>query len=197
MVRLSRETQKPCCIELGGGNIALAVGGQYRDLELEDIPDGRFQSGDNRLNETIPALFGEQDTTAFFGEVVFPVTERFELQGALRYEDFGDQGGDTTDPKIAAKFDVSETLSLRASFGTSFQAPSIRQVAGVISSATVNDPADPGGGAFIISVITGGSPELTPQSADNFNLGLIYRSAQRRVDLMSWVNIVLKCVMEV
>jgi len=163
-------------IELGGGNIALAVGGQYRDLELEDIPDGRFQSGDNRLNETIPALFGEQDTTALFGEVVFPVTERFELQGALRYEDFGDQGGDTTDPKIAVKFEISETLSLRGSFGTSFQAPSIRQVAGVISSATVNDPADPGGGAFIISVITGGSPELTPQSADNFNLGLIYRS---------------------
>lgn len=163
-------------IELGGGNIALAVGGQYRDLELEDIPDGRYQSGNNRLNETIPALFAEQDAKALFGEIVFPLTDRFEIQTAIRYEDFGDQGGDTTDPKIAAKFDISETLALRASFGTSFQAPSIRQVAGVVSSATINDPADPGGGAFIISVITGGSPELTPQSADNFNIGLIFRS---------------------
>lgn len=163
-------------VELGGGNIALAVGGQYRDLELEDIPDSRYQSGDNRLNETIPALFGEQDANALFGEIIFPITDRLEIQTAIRYEDFGDQGGDTTDPKIAAKFDVTDSLSLRASFGTSFQAPSIRQVSGVISSATINDPADPGGGAFIVSVITGGSPELTPQSADNFNIGLIYRS---------------------
>lgn len=34
-------------LELSGGNIAVAVGGQYRELELEDIPDGRYQSGTN------------------------------------------------------------------------------------------------------------------------------------------------------
>ena len=163
-------------LSMPGGNLALAVGAQYRNLELEDIPDGRYQSGNNRLNELIPATFGEQDAIAYFGEVVLPVTERFEVQGAVRFEDFDDQGGDTTDPKIAAKFDLTDNLSLRASWGTSFQAPSIRQVAGVISSATINDPADPGSGAFIITVITGGSPILTPQSAENLNFGVIFRS---------------------
>jgi len=163
-------------IELSGGNVALAIGAQHRNLTLEDIPDGRYQSGDNRLNETIPALFASQDAVAVFGEVVLPFWERFEVQGAVRYEDFGDQGGDTTDPKLAVKFDANDNLSLRASWGTSFQAPSIKQVAGVISSATINDPADPNGGAFIITVITGGSPSLTPQSAENFNVGAIYRS---------------------
>ena len=163
-------------IELPGGNIALAVGGQYRNLELEDIPDGRYQSGDNRLNETIPATFGEQDTYAVFGEVVLPVTDRLELQAALRFEDYGDQGGDTLDPKVSGKFDITDNFALRASWGTSFQAPSIRQVAGVVSSATINDPADPGGGAFIITVITEGSPSLTPQSAENLNVGAIFRS---------------------
>lgn len=94
----------------------------------------------------------------------------------MRYEDFDEQGGDTTDPKIAAKFDLTDAVSLRASWGTSFQAPSIRQVSSVVSTATVNDPADPAGGVFIITVITGGSPTLVPQSAENFNFGVVYRS---------------------
>lgn len=163
-------------IELGGGNVAIAIGAQYRDLELEDIPDGRYQAGDNRLNETIPATFGSQDVYALFGEAALPFSDRFELQLAARFEDYGDQGGDTFDPKISAKFDITDEFALRASWGSSFQAPSIRQVAGVVSSATITDPADPAGGAFIVTVITQGSPILEPQSADNLNIGLIYRS---------------------
>jgi len=164
-------------LELGGGNVQLALGAQYRKLDLEDIPDGRYQSGDNRLNETIPAVFGTQDVYALFGEINVPITDRLEVQGALRFEDYGAaSGGDTLDPKLSAKFDVSDNIALRGSWGTSFQAPSIRQAAGVVSSATINDPADPGGGAFIITVITQGSPDLTPQSAENFNIGAILRT---------------------
>lgn len=163
-------------LALPGGNVSLAIGGQYRTLNLEDIPDGRYQSGNNRLNETIPATFGTQNVYAVFGEVVVPVSDRLEIQGALRFEDYGENGGSTLDPKIAGKYDITDNISLRASYGTSFQAPSIRQVAGVVSSATINDPADPGGGAFIITVITEGSPALTPQSAENINIGMIVRT---------------------
>ena len=163
-------------IELPGGTIALAVGGQYRAIQLEDIPDGRYQSGQNRLNETIPAVFGKQTAYALFGEVVLPVFDRLELQAALRYEDYGNDGGDTFDPKFSAKFDVTDSLALRASYGTSFQAPSIRQISGVISNAAIVDPADPAAGNFNITVITVGSDTLTPQSAENINVGMIYRS---------------------
>lgn len=163
-------------ISLPGGELALAIGAQYRTLDLEDIPDGRYQAGDNRLNETIPAVFGSQNAYAFFGEIALPLFNGFEVQGALRYEDYGENGGDTLDPKISARWDVNDWLALRGSFGTSFQAPSIRQVAGVVSSATINDPADPNGGAFIVTVITQGSPTLTPQSAENLNLGVVVQT---------------------
>lgn len=163
-------------ITLPGGPVAIAAGAQYRDLSLEDIPDARYQAGINRLNETIPPVFGSQDVYALFGEALLPVTDRLELQAALRFEEYGDQGGSTLDPKIAAKLDVTDSLSLRASWGTSFQAPSIRQVAGIVSTATINDPADPGGGAFIVTVVTQGSSELTPQSASNFNVGALLQS---------------------
>jgi iron complex outermembrane receptor protein len=163
-------------IELGGGEIALAVGGQYRLLDLADIPDGRYQSGNNRLNQTVPAVFGDQSAYAIFGEVVFPLTEALEIQTALRYEDYGSDGGDTIDPKVAVKFDLNDNVTLRGSWGTSFQAPSIRQISGVISNAAIVDPADPGAGNFNITVTTLGSDDLTPQSAENLNLGVIFRT---------------------
>jgi len=162
-------------LELGGGNVAIAFGGQYRDITLEDIPDGRYQSGNNRLNETQPAVFGEQDAYAVFAEASLPALENLEIGLAIRYEDYGDQGGDTTDPKVSMKYDLTDALSFRASWGTSFQAPSIRQVAGAVSTATINDPAAVNE-AFIVTVITQGSPELTSQSAENFNVGVVFRT---------------------
>ena len=171
-ISLSGETP----IALPGGMIALAAGAQYRDVRLEDVPDGRYQNGDNRLNEVIPPVFGAQDAYALFGELNLPIFDSLELQAALRFEDYGDQGGDTLDPKIAVKWDVSDAIALRGSWGTSFQAPSIRQVAGVVGSASINDPLDPTGGAFIVTVITRGSDDLKPQSAENLNLGVVFRS---------------------
>ena len=163
-------------LSLPGGPVAVAVGGQIREVVLEDVPDGRYQSGNNRLNETIPAVFGTQDVYAFFGEANFPILDNLEVQTALRYEDYGDKGGDTTDPKVSAKWDVTDNFALRGSWGTSFQAPSIRQSAGIVSSASITDPLATTAGAFIITVITEGSDDLVPQSAENLNLGLIYRS---------------------
>lgn len=171
-------------IELSGGTVAIAIGGQYREVTLEDIPDDRYQSGDNRLNETVPAVFGNQDVYALFGEANLPISDRVEMQLALRYEDYKEQGGDTLDPKVAFKADITDNLALRMSYGTSFQAPSIRQVAGIIGNGTVTDPGPaPGqslgldsiGDNVIVTIVTEGSDDLVPQSAENLNIGLIYR----------------------
>lgn len=161
-------------INVGYDTMAVAFGAQYREVELEDVPDGRYQNGDNRLNETIPPVFGKQDVYAVYAEADLPLTEWFQLQAAIRYEDYGDKGGDTVDPKLSFKADLNDEFAIRGSWGTSFQAPSIKQVAGIVGVSSVTDPADPSGGTFIITVITQGSDDLVPQSAENFNLGLLY-----------------------
>ena len=173
-------------IELPGGSVATAFGAQYRDLDLVDIPDGRYQAGLNRLNETIPVTEGEQSAYAFFGEIALPILDNLEIQTALRYEDYGDQGGDTLDPKISGRWDITDNFAFRGSWGSSFQAPSIRQISGVISNAAIVDPADPAAGNFNITVITQGSDSLTPQSADNLNLGLIFSKDSLNVSVDYW-----------
>jgi len=163
---------------LGGGNIALAVGGQYRKLGFEYTPDGRRQSGDNGRNEVEAAIpYTTQDVYALFAEANLPISDRFETQLALRFEDYGDRGGDTIDPKVSAKFDVTDQFAVRGSWGTSFQAPSIRQVSGAVGSAGVQDPLlGPAGGSFNVTVFTAGAPDLSSQSAENFNIGAILRT---------------------
>ncbi len=163
-------------IELGGGTIAIAVGSQYRDMTYENIPDSRRQNGTNARGEIEGIVDGDQDVYAFFAEAILPLTDRIEAQLAVRYEDYDDRGGDTTDPKIALRWDISDSFSLRTSWGTSFQAPSIRQVAGSVGNAGVSDPANPGAGSFNVTVFTEGSSDLEPQSAENFNIGLVWRA---------------------
>lgn len=161
--------------ELPGGAVSLALGGQWRQVAFQNTPDGRRQSGNNGRDEVEPAIpLTKQTVHSVFGEAALPIFDRLNVQLALRYEDYGARGGSTVDPKVSAKLDVTDFLSLRGSYGTSFQAPSIRQIAGAIGNDAVTDPLlGAAGGSFNVTVITRGSANLTPQSASNLNLGMI------------------------
>lgn len=164
-------------IALPGGDISFALGAQWRSLGYENIPDGRRQSGANGRDEVEPAIpFSRQDVNAVFAELALPFFDRLQTQAAIRYEDYGDLGGSTVDPKFSARFEVNDSLALRASYGTSFQAPSIRQVAGSVGNASVTDPLIGGNTSFNVTVFTDGSDDLEPQSASNLNLGFVLRT---------------------
>jgi len=127
---------------VGDSGLAAAVGVQYRK---EDFT-GRFDANSQRDN--FGFLIGEQDfdgsqdVYALFGEVNLPLMDdRLELQGALRYEDYGGSIGSTLDPKIAALFKPTDDLSLRASFSTSFRAPTVYQQNG--QQTALNQVSDP------------------------------------------------------
>ncbi len=103
------------------------------------------------------------------------VTERLLLGAALRYEDFYNTFGDTTNGKLTARYKITDSMNLRSTVSTGFRAPSPGQAnISNISTGTVNSipvtqgqipPTNP------ISQLFGGE-ELTPEKARNFSIGL-------------------------
>jgi iron complex outermembrane receptor protein len=57
-----------------------------------------------------------------YTDVEWDVSDRLLLQGALRFEDFSDFGT-TTNGKVAARFNVTDSFTLRGAASTGFRAP--------------------------------------------------------------------------
>jgi len=86
--------------------------------------DGTIGAGSSGFKGITPQDSGEfsRDNFAFYLDVEQDVSENVFLQYALRYEDFSDFGS-TINWKVAGRFNVSETTSLRGAISTGFHAP--------------------------------------------------------------------------
>lgn len=157
--------------DLPSGPVGIALGAQYRDQRISATFD------DITSNDGFAFLIGEQafdggqDVYAIFGELNVPLLDWAELQLALRFEDYGDEGGDTLDPKIAVLLRPADWISLRGSYSTSFRAPSTFQLQG--QSTTLQQVSDPnnGGANAFVAVRAVGNPGLVPEDSTAYNLG--------------------------
>ena len=176
-------------LDLGAGSVAYAVGFQYRDETYESGPTG-FYNGNNFPCNAGPeikdcttgrtGLFGflppgfdidqDRDIWALFGEFHFPITDKFEGQLSVRHEDYGSDTGSTTDPKVAFKWQINDSVGLRASFGSTFRGPTLNQTVPDNSSNSLQFVGVTG--AFK-RIDTKGNPGLKPEEADTINVGLL------------------------
>lgn len=163
--------------ETGAGTVQGAFGFQYREdtLDVDRNPEALipnnfiFVGGGTEIDE-------QQDVYALFGELVIPVSETLEAQVALRYEDFGSQTGDTLDPKLALLWQPTDNVGLRASASTTFRAPSLHQRFNRETNLIPLSDVPVGGGSPTTGfkgAETTGNPDLEPESATTFNLGLV------------------------
>lgn len=160
-------------LPLAGG--AWALGAQFRrqsiDFSYDPITRGdgfAFLIGNSNFA-------AEDEVAAIWGEVLLPLNSRLEASLALRHEDYGDGVGATTDPKAGFLYRVSETLALRASWSTSFRAPSPFQTQGVQTNFT--NIIDYDGSTTFAGRRTLGDPRLRPESAEARNLGLSWEAS--------------------
>jgi iron complex outermembrane recepter protein len=125
---------------LPGGPAGFAIGFQRREETFRFDPDpvlGNGLGSDRRPGAPDPTIVGETSVNSAFAELLLPVLETLELQAAVRYEDHGAVVGTTVDPKLAVRWDILETVALRASLGSSFQAPSPNQQGGIVGTGAV------------------------------------------------------------
>ena len=169
---------------IGDSDAAIAVGFQYRNEDFGAVFDANSEADNFGFLIGDQAYDGNQDVIALFSEVVVPVSDTFEIQAALRYEDYGDGVGDTVDPKIAFLFRPADYVSVRGSFSTSFRAPSVSQQ---FSQQTVlGQIADPLTGGTVFAAartfgpgsaggIASGAVGLSPEQSEAFNAGVTFK----------------------
>lgn len=181
-------------LDFGAGELAYAVGAQYRhsnfssdpinDLSNADIHPCAAEGDNSCLTSSDPAIgpwifLGQssesrlqQSVYAVFGELNIPMTDTLEATVALRYEDYGGLTGSTTDPKVSIRWEPTDFLVLRASTGTTFRGPLPSNL--IDGRAFTNLSGIQAAGNNFKSVDRYGNPELAPETAFTFNVGAVF-----------------------
>ena len=125
-----------------------------------------------------------QSSNAVFAEVSVPLmasetSGTLDFTGALRYENTGGPGLDTTDPKLGLLYGTAGgLLKVRGTWSTSFLAPSLyqRYRQNVVFSNAVNDGLTAvNDNISRVPTQVAGNALLEPQTSENYNLGFTLR----------------------
>lgn len=155
---------------LPAGDVSLTVGAHLRTESLEVNHGHTFTDDAFLFIVGGPDYSGERDVASLYAESVLPLHERARLTLAARYEDLEDFS--STDPKVGLAVDMTDALTLSASWAQSFRAPSLHQQ---VSATTTLQSLTLGNQSLFRPVRTVGSQDLDPETSDSYSLGLSWR----------------------
>jgi|TARA_B110000208_G_scaffold38228_2_gene50564 iron complex outermembrane receptor protein len=165
-------TISPGGFELPGGPIAAAVGYQLRDEKYTNTPSAVELAGDTWIGsadkESITS--GSREVNSYFMEVSLPILSNLEASLAVRHEDFStDQK--STDPKFGVTYAPTDWLTLRATKGEAFIAPSLQDLLNPTTCglSTVTDRFGPF--SAFTTACGGGNPGLTNETSESQQFG--------------------------
>ena len=183
-----------------GGPINIAFGGEHRkevyevgagDLASYEIGAGAaygLPSGSNGFPGFSDTQAGEfdQKSNAGYIDIEVPVTDRWTVGLAGRYEDFSGFG-DTLNGKVSTRFEVTPQFALRATASTGFKAPTAGQLFSErmsqgLDTVTLNifttgrfSPVGPVAGLLSRRADVSIEP-LSPEESENISLGFVYNN---------------------
>ena len=169
---------------LPGYRAGYAFGIQYRDQSLTFAYDTVTRQDGFAFLIGNANFDAEDDVIAAYGEFWLPLSTRLEATGALRYEDYGEGVGDTLDPKLTVLYRASDAVTARASFSTSFRAPSPFQTRGVQTNFT--NIVDHDGSRTFAGRRTLGDPQLQPETSSAYNVGVSWRTVNWAINGDFW-----------
>jgi iron complex outermembrane receptor protein len=162
-------------LRLPAGEAHVAVGAGYRKVVFDehDYTDVNRVSGERRsyyaFGEVfIPVVSPHQDV---------PLTNRLDLDGALRYENYYGSFGSVVTPKLGLLYAPSSDFELKASWGESFKTPTLLQtyespLAYLWPAAELGASGYPSTATALMSY--GGNPALQPERATTWSATLTF-----------------------
>ena len=172
---------------LAGGAAGLAIGAEVRKEDYLFDPNPTIQTGDiSGYGGNFLVTDKSRRVDAVFAELNLPLLKGLELNGAVRWDRYEGVGNSTT-PKLSARWQPLQQVVLRAAVGKGFRAPSLQdlflpQTTGVTTPG-LSDPlrcppvVPPPGGRTDCStqftIVNGGNTELSPEKSTNRTLGVV------------------------
>ena len=174
--------------EMGGGTAAMAVGAEYREENWDDIYDSLSAAG-VVSGSAGNSAFGSRDIKAAYFEALFPIIDTFEVTLAGRFDEYSDYGNDFA-PKIAMRWQPLDTLTLRASYGQGFRAPTLDIVGqqpafgadGIADPRTCIAQGQAAGCQTQVTSYTIANPNVSSEQSTQYSLGLAW-------DATDWLSL--------
>ncbi len=121
--------------QMNAGPVPLVLGFEYWDMSFN-------QQNDPEANRLIIAgtsggdnISGVgRDVLSFYAETLIPVLSSVEIGLALRYDDYSDFGT-TWNPQVGIQWRPTDSLLLRATYGTGFRAPNMQELYGNVAES--------------------------------------------------------------
>ena len=167
-------------MDLPAGSMRLAVGAAYNKNSFRQslfatnvTADGSVTSKIVVNRRNVRGVFGELFIPLVGGDNAMPGVERLDLSLAGRVEKYSDFGR-TSNPKVGVVYSPIAGLSLRATYGTSFRAPSLVDGADQIQNIFIQNLTDPASGTGTTRGVfyNGGNSKLGPEEATTWSYGL-------------------------
>ena len=180
-------------LRLAAGSVAVAVGLQYRDQDLEQFVDEVAKA----IGFNPQVIVADRDLRSTYVELALPLPGRVELQLAGRFEDYSDFGSELS-PKLALAWRTADSVLLRGSWGTSFRPPSFEEQflpRAEIDAVLIDTPRCAVTGAaedcepFLFNTFREGNPDLEPEEGESLYVGVVWsplRPSGLRVGLDLW-----------
>jgi len=165
-------------IELPGGKLQVAVGGQYRHESIDapsanpanfDAPYTRYYS----INAV--GTKGSRNVRSAFYEINAPILDQLEVNASGRYDSYS-TGQESFSPKFGAKFTPVKELAIRGTWSKGFRIPSFNEAFGLPTTGFVTRQVNCGSATFA-AFCAAHSPDGNPAHANayatqSFSLGI-------------------------
>lgn len=163
-------------VQTSAGSIGLAVGVSYRD---EDAAIHAYFNGGSTANagldRTVRAYFGEIYVPVVGDQNSKPLLHALAISAAVRGDRYSDFGA-TTNPRIGLLWSPLSSISFRASYGTSFRAPTEYEISQTVSPFVGILPLqNPSGSGTVPVIESTGTTPLTAEKATTIDFGVEYR----------------------
>ncbi len=173
-----------------GRSAALAVGGQATHESFLSTANFDYASKVVASTGIDPELHneGSRNTQALYAELNVPIIKSLDVTAAVRYDRYSDFGN-TTNPKVAFRFQPTKEVLMRGSYSTGFRAPSLYEINSAqtyTNTSQQDDPINcPDGKALPgkpeaancsqqFQALGGGNKNLQPEKSKNATLGIVF-----------------------